>query len=75
MTVLHVTGDSTWPLPDERLGEVEWQLRYGEPTTGDRMVAASVLAAYREIICGNRRHAERSLHDLRTAMKKVPHGR
>lgn len=40
----------TWPVPGERMDEVEWQLRYGEPTAQARLIAASVLAAYRTLI-------------------------
>lgn len=40
----------TWPLPGERMGEVEWQMRYGEPDKQDRMLAASIIAAYRQMV-------------------------
>mgnify|MGYP003577776373 CR=1 FL=1 len=40
----------TWPFPCERLNEVEWRLRYGEPTQQDRMLAASVMSAYTALI-------------------------
>ncbi len=36
-----------WPLPD---CDVEWFLRYGEPTRQQMLHAASIVAAYNELI-------------------------
>jgi hypothetical protein len=45
----HVNFDEMgWPLPD---GELEWRLRYGNPTMSDRYMAASILSAYQALIC------------------------
>jgi hypothetical protein len=32
-----------WPV---NVGGIEWTLRYGEPTRGDLLIAASVLSVY-----------------------------
>lgn len=43
-------GGMTWPLPGEALGQVQWNLRYGKPTRSDLLQAASVMAAYDQMI-------------------------
>lgn len=39
-----------WPAPGERMGEVEWRLRYGGATQEDVLYAACCIAAYRHLI-------------------------
>jgi len=40
-----------WPLPSERLGEIEYKMRYDNVfTRSDMLIAASVLNAYRELV-------------------------
>lgn len=39
-----------WPIPSEDMGDLEWKLRYSAITEGEKMVVASVLSAYRELI-------------------------
>lgn len=40
-----------WPVPGDDMDELEWRLRYaGELPMSDRLVAASVLDAYKELI-------------------------
>jgi len=42
-------GDgSVWPAADECMDRLEWELRYGDPVRA-RYVAASVVAAYRQL--------------------------
>jgi hypothetical protein len=49
VTKTHVNFDEMgWPLPDP---DLEWRLRYGNPTTTDRYMAASILSAYQGLIC------------------------
>lgn len=45
-------GGTRWPPTDERADAVEWKLRHApeQLTASDRMVAASILAAYRELL-------------------------
>lgn len=46
---------TVWPSPDDPR-EVEWRLRYGTPSEIDRLYAASVIHAYREL-CRSRSNA------------------
>lgn len=39
---------TVWPSPDDP-AEVGWRLRYGTPSEIDRLYAASVIHAYREL--------------------------
>jgi hypothetical protein len=44
-------GGRTFPRIDsERIGDVEWKLRYGAPTISERSIAAEVMAAYRALV-------------------------
>lgn len=42
----------TWPLPAERMGDLEWKLRYANEalTREDLLYAASVINGYRQLI-------------------------
>ena len=42
--------DMTWPAPCARMNEIEWQLRFGELSRADRVAAASIIAAYRQMV-------------------------
>lgn len=44
------TSDTCFPFPGEEANEIEWRLRYGEPSERDIMYAASTMAAYRELL-------------------------
>ncbi len=37
----------TWPCPGEEMDEIEWRLRYTNPSN---VVAASIIASYRHLI-------------------------
>ena len=40
-----------WPLANEAVGDIGWRLRYGyELTESERLVAASVISAYIQMI-------------------------
>ena len=41
-----------WPVPGERLDELEWLLRFSDSAVSmsDRLVIASYLSAYRELV-------------------------
>jgi hypothetical protein len=61
-----IGGEMTWPLPDEGMDELEWRLRYaGEVPKTDRLVAASILSAYRELVACNRRKRELVVRELK----------
>lgn len=41
----------TWPAPCERLGDIEYALRYApEVSKNERLVAASVISAYMHLV-------------------------
>ena len=49
-----------WPLPSARIKDIEWKMRHDpkEVNAGDLMLAASVLAAYGELVhCSSRKRA------------------
>ena len=43
-----------WPVPGKRLDQLEYALRYGSEVAGfdmkDRLLAASVIAAYQDLV-------------------------
>lgn len=41
--------DMTWPNPSDPR-DVEWSLRYGNPSRHQMLVAASFIAAYRQLV-------------------------
>jgi hypothetical protein len=59
----------TWPVPGERLDEVEHTLRYGTPSRSDLLQAASVIAAYSQMLRDPRRHREHVVRNVREAME------
>ncbi|CAN7592622.1 hypothetical protein LJR039_004312 [Pseudorhodoferax sp. LjRoot39] len=55
-----------WPVPGMALNELEWRQRYaGEPSTSDRMVVASVLSAYSELVRLPQRQRNKIIAELR----------
>lgn len=58
-------GGTTWPLPD---GEISWLLRYGTPTRGDLLLAASVISAYSALIKMPERRRRPIIATLRRAI-------
>lgn len=64
---LRLDDGTTWPDPGDP-GDVQWQLRYGEPTREQLVFAASVLAAYGRLGLGP---GNRQLPALRRAAKEA----
>jgi hypothetical protein len=63
---VHFQG-MTWPHPDDPTG-IEWRLRHGEPTRSDLLVAASYIAAYRQlVVTDNRRRRDQKIRAIRDA--------
>lgn len=62
-------GDMTWPRPCDRLGELVWTLSWGKPTRSDRLLAASVISAYQELIRLTDRERRPIIRALRRAKK------
>lgn len=58
-----------WPETGDRLDALEDGLRYGPPVDGfdekDRLLAAAVIAAYRELVWSTRNKRDRVLRELR----------
>lgn len=62
----------TWPRISAGIGDIEWALRYGEPTREEVLVAASVLNAYRALIKLGRVEREAIVRVLRSVEKAQP---
>src|SRR5687768_4573099 len=60
-----------WPVPGPSLDEIEWRMRWGIDVCSERMVAASVLAAYRALVLSPARKRARVVRQLRAAMQRV----
>lgn len=72
---LHQTlNDYTvWPCPGKRMTELEWTLRYTEhPSVSDRLCAASIIAAYRELVMATGERRAKVVGQLRRAVKAKP---
>jgi len=58
-----------WPVPGERLDDVEWALRYWSRSIPlpmeDRLLAASVMVAYRSLISASSHTRDDIIHELR----------
>lgn len=66
----------TWPNPDDP-AEVEWRLRFArmlglEITSGDRMIAASVMHAYQALIEMPQRERNQRISQIRAAKEALP---
>lgn len=59
---------TVWPIPSNALGDVEWQLRYGNPESV-KLVAASVIAAYGELIRLPQKDRQKRVMVLRAAAR------
>jgi hypothetical protein len=46
----HSFDGMNWPLPSNLLGKIAWSLRYGDPTHGEKLIAASVISAYHQMV-------------------------
>lgn len=61
----------TWPLPGERMGELEQTLRYSTPTVQDQMYAASIVSAYRQLVADPETKRRIVIRELRDAVGKT----
>lgn len=72
----YVTFDGqTWPRIHGKIDELEWALRYGQPTDLDRLVAASVVAAYTALVEKTQEDRRRIVAKLRQAEHLAAGGR
>lgn len=65
-------SEMCWPCPGERLAEINDRLRFAPDhlTTEDRLVAASVIGAYCELINGTNQQRGIVLSALRRVVRK-----
>jgi len=42
--------DMVWPAPGKRMDDIGWKIRYGMPVKSDRLMAASIIDAYKQMI-------------------------
>lgn len=61
-------GEMAWPAPGERMDEIEHALRYGTPSRKDVLAAASIIAAYRELVNAPRKKRDHVVRKLRSAL-------
>ena len=62
---INVGTEMTWPTIGQRLLDVEWALRYGEPTSQDLLFAASILNAYRALVLKTAKDRAEIVRELR----------
>lgn len=58
--------DMTWPNPDDPM-DIEWKLRYGQPTQSERHIAASMIAAYKQLVNDPQRRRNEKIAGIRKA--------
>ena len=58
-------NDMIWPAPCERMDDVEWEMRHGTPRIEDRLLAASIIAAYRQMIADPQKKRNLIVSELR----------
>ena len=66
-----IFGGMTWPVPGTRLETAELRLRYGRATTQDIALAASVMAAYRQMVGDSEAKRRHVLRNVRAAMSPL----
>jgi hypothetical protein len=60
----------TWPLPGQQMGELEHAMRYGTPTQTQKYFAASIIAAYAQLVTGNDETRRLIARGIKQAMKE-----
>ena len=71
-------GEMSWPAPGEYMDAIEWQLRYSRDplvTIEVRMAAASIIAAYKQMIFDKKEKRQMVIRELRKGPDKVIEGR
>ena len=58
-----------WPMPDDDMGEVNWQLRYGDYGRV-RFSAASVVSAYFSLIWMDERRRRKVIREIRKQARR-----
>ena len=59
--------EMTWPAPCEQMGDLAWRLTWadGETTKQDRIMAASIIAAYMQMVSDPAKKRQRVIAELR----------
>lgn len=60
-----------WPRAAGALADVDWNLRYGELTTSDRLVAAEVVTAWQSLLALPRKKRDQVIAALRRAEREA----
>lgn len=62
----------TWPVPGARLSDAEHRLRHREATREDVLLAASVVAAYRQLVTDTEAKRRVVVRKVRKGMSEAP---
>ena len=65
---LRLPDGTTWPNPADP-NEVEWRLRYGNPTREDILAAASVMNAYGHLVFAPERRRREVVRMIRRVIR------
>ena len=62
--------DMAWPVPDDEISDVNWRLRHqqGEISINDRLIAASILSAYVDLIAKTNKERNYIVSNIKNAM-------
>lgn len=61
-----------WPRAAGALADIDWNLRYGEPSRSDRLVAAEVVTAWQTLLALPRKKREQVIAALRSVERANP---
>ena len=61
-----------WPRAAGTLADIDWNLRYGEPSMSDRLVAAEVVTAWQTLLALPRKKREQVIAALRSVERASP---
>lgn len=64
-TIYRRFDEMTWPAHGERLRDLSYRLRYGEPNKQDSMLAAGVLDAFMHLIVMPQRDRAEIIREIR----------
>ena len=59
-----------WPIPDEKISDVNWRLRHqqGEISINDRLIAASILSAYADLIAKTNKERNHIVSNIKNSI-------
>jgi len=63
-------GGMVWPFPCEQMSELVWTLTYGEPGQQDKLYAAAIISAFRQMVDDPESKRRVVIRALRKAMKE-----